>query len=197
MKTKLMISAATITDIINFVYKETFFSGYSHSFYNSSYIGNEIFSEYLLKLCEQPVDKMIDLFNRGEFNYYSARMIKNLVYYKYSKVNKEVINVKFNELDDSLTDYEYDVNNSPDSYEVDGLKSKIDVFLDEYVENNEGAWYEVMLFRMHYYEKLTFREMSRQTKIPFTSLHQSVTNVKNMVQSQFGDDYNDVAKNNN
>lgn len=194
MKTKEMISASTISDIINFIYSETFFSGYSHSFSYDFFIGEEIFSEYILKVCEEPTEKMLKLFNTGCFNYYSARIIKNMVINKYSKVNKNIINFKYDELSD-YKNYNQDDCDEPSSIEVDELIQNIHNFLDKYEKENKGGWYDVTLFKMYYFEDNTYREMEKLTKIPSSSLFHSVTKLKNLVVESLGTDYEEIFKN--
>ena len=191
------MTAETINDIVDYIYSETFFSGYSYSFSYDPYVGQEIFSEYLLKICEEPIEKMISLFNKKQFNYYSASIIKNMVYNKYSNINKNVINYKYNDLEtieNTLIEDDYIPLHSD---EVDSLINEIDLFLNDYVNKKQGFWYDAELYKLYFKEGMTYRSISDLTKIPHTSIFLSIKKVKELLAKRFGDEYAELIEKQN
>jgi len=188
-----MKNKTTIEDIINHIYEDSFYKGFSSSFHMSPYIGEEIFQEFILIILEQPIEKMIKLYDNKEFIYYSKVIIQNLVFNKYSTINKNY------KQQISLDEYELDIedkeSNSLDSREVDGLLKRIDTFLEDYSEKNKDFWYDKELFNMYFYEDETYRSIGKKTRIPFTSIFHSIAGTKKLIQDKFGKDYLDVNNN--
>lgn len=178
-----------IDDLVDHIYNEPFFKEYSKSLSHNNITQEEIFQEYLLKVCENP-EKMIKLYNDGSFKYYSVAIIRNLVYNKYSTINK------------------YHTNNTPEELESKCLKDTaadvceyqeieertLKLFNDISSTVSKSHWYDIEVYNMYFIQGMTYRGISKLTKIPHTSIFHTIKKMKNRIREVHGNDYNTIKE---
>jgi len=184
-------------EISKLITTDSFFSGYAKSFSNDEFIANEIYSEFLLKVCEMNQDKLQQLFDDGQLKYYCARIIKNVVYHPSSIVKKNHFDRKLVYIDDD--DCFFEVENKEDEppqhlnqEAIEILLKDIKWFLAEMAKENELGWYNQQVFELYHEEYKSLRDMSKDTTIPTSSIYNSVKKTKDKINDLFRERYDSI-----
>jgi hypothetical protein len=184
-------------EISKLITTDSFFSGYAKSFSNDEFIANEIYSEFLLKVCEMNQDKLQQLYDDGQLKYYCARIIKNVVYHPSSIVKKNHFDRKLVYIDDDA--YFFEVENKEDEppqhlnqEAIEILLKDIKWFLAEMAKENELGWYNQQVFELYHEEYKSLRDMSKDTTIPTSSIYNSVKKTKDKINDLFRERYDSI-----
>ena len=184
-------------EISKLITTDSFFSGYAKSFSNDEFIANEIYSEFLLKVCEMNQDKLQQLYDDGQLKYYCARIIKNVVYHPSSIVKKNHFDRKLVYIDDDACFFE--VENKEDEppqhlnqEAIEILLKDIKWFLAEMAKENELGWYNQQVFELYHEEYKSLRDMSKDTTIPTSSIYNSVKKTKDKINDLFRERYDSI-----
>ncbi len=178
-------TTTTIEDVVNHIYSDPFFKGFSSKFYNDEFLSEELFQEFLLIVLEKK-DKMIELYDNKQLNYYSYTVIRNLACNKSSTFNKNHSSLNRTELHDNFESTNDDIYQN----ELKGLLEEIDEFLSNKVKEDSNFWYNKELFELYFFGNESYRSLSQQTKIPITSIFNSVTTTKKLINDHFSEKYN-------
>lgn len=162
-----MITASTLNDIITHINQDT--DMYKEIVMNvSKQYYEDMWGEMMLILLEyKNPDKLIEAYNKKYFKYFFIRILTNQIhsstspfFYKYKRHNLD-LNVEI----ESVGDIE------DDSWveEINKFNEKTDEFLEQ------EHWYDKELFNMYYKEGLSYSKINQLTKIPKSSLWNSVS----------------------
>jgi|TARA_A100001011_G_scaffold388564_1_gene468471 hypothetical protein len=128
------------------------------------------------------------MYNETEVNkFYVYVTLKNL-WTDYSKAKGKH---KIIRLDDYEVTYEI-VDGESDNYNYakHSAEEKIIGKIKSEVENWEH-WYDRKLFKIYYETDISMRKLAKETNISVTSIFNSCKNYKDMIQSKFGEDFED------
>jgi len=196
-------------EISKLITTDSFFSGYAKSFSNDEFIANEIYSEFLLKVCEMNQDKLQQLYDDGQLKYYCARIIKNVVYHPSSIVKKNHFDRKLVYIDDDSWEWSigkdegnalmFEILNKEDNEPqhlnqeaIEILLKDIKWFLAEMAKENELGWYNQQVFELYHEEYKSLRDMSKDTTIPTSSIYNSVKKTKDKINDLFRERYDSI-----
>ena len=79
-----------ITDLdglVSYIYANPLFRNFTISLSKNEYTREEIFQEFLARVCEHP-ERYIDMHQRGSFDYYAWLMIRSSATNKYSQLRR-------------------------------------------------------------------------------------------------------------
>ncbi len=129
------------------------------------HLREDLKQEVILVICELPEEKIIGLHERKELEFYTVRVILNMLKNKYSQFYRRY----------RQTFVEYNPNESEQiessEYEERLLREQIeDVTLEEI---NKLYWYDKELI-MLYLKHKNFRSIQAETNIPLTSIYQNI-----------------------
>ena len=178
--------------MIEQIYKDGFYKGFCNTLVYSKTDKEELYSEFILKVCELDKTRLKDLMDKKEFKYYAVGMIRNLVYNKYSTYNKN--NKIFAEITDDLTEEPKEPNYF-DTKQSKELLKKVEDYVNIGVEESSDAFYHSKVFQIYYKEYNNFRAMSKETKIPISSLHNSLKKTNNNIKQTFCEEYKQLTLN--
>ena len=184
-------------EIYKLITTDSFFKGYAKSFSDDDFIANEIYSEFLLKVCEMNQDKLQQLYDDRELKYYCATIIKNVVYHPSSIVKKNHFDRNLVHIDDE--DCYFEVENveevEPQHLNQEAiveLLKEIKWFLAEMAKENELGWYNQQVFELYHEEYKSLRDMSKDTTIPTSSIYNSVKKTKDKINDLFRERYDSI-----
>ena len=128
------------------------------------------------------------MYNETEVNkFYVYVTLKNL-WTDYSKAKGKH---KIIRLDDYEVTYEIvDGESENYNYAKHSAEEKIINKIKSEVENWEH-WYDRKLFKIYYETDISMRKLAKETNISVTSIFNSCKNYKEMIQSKFGEDFED------
>lgn len=128
------------------------------------------------------------MYNETEVNkFYVYVTLKNL-WTDYSKAKGKH---KIIRLDDYEVTYEIvDGESENYNYAKHSAEDKIINKIKSEVENWEH-WYDRKLFKIYYETDISMRKLAKETNISVTSIFNSCKNYKEMIQSKFGEDFED------
>ena len=128
------------------------------------------------------------MYNETEVNkFYVYVTLKNL-WTDYSKAKGKH---KIIRLDDYEVTYEIvDGESENYNYAKHSAEEKIINKIKSEVENWEH-WYDRKLFKIYYETDISMRKLAKETNISVTSILNSCKNYKEMIQSKFGEDFED------
>lgn len=128
------------------------------------------------------------MYNETEVNkFYVYVTLKNL-WTDYSKAKGKH---KIIRLDDYDVTYEIvDGESENYNYAKHSAEEKIINKIKSEVENWEH-WYDRKLFKIYYETDISMRKLAKETNISVTSIFNSCKNYKEMIQSKFGEDFED------
>lgn len=127
----------------------------------------DLFQHVLIILIEIPSDKLIQLYQANQLQWYFVKLCLNQLQGKRSEFNKLY---KSQELKEELSGNEVD----EDSYDFDfDIKEEC---VNKALE--QMHWYKRDLFKL-YKECRSYRKLSKETKIPVTSIQLTIKEVQN------------------
>ena len=154
---------------------------------------DEVQSELIVTLAEMNEEKLITLYNNKELKYYSIAIIRNMVLNKRSPFNKQ--------FEKGLC-YEdnKDVWNAAEEVAVidfnddagDKLLADIYSFLSTRSKNVSGGWYDEKLFKMYFGDNVSFRDVSKKTGIPTSSIYHNIKNTTEIINNEFKTTYDGI-----
>ena len=162
--------------IIERVYNDPFFVDYINGLVTPNN-REELHSEFILKVCEIPEEKLLQLNQFNELRYYCIRIIYNIITHPSSDYRKEnLINI------DSI---EYKATTEEDIQEGEDIINDIRAFMRGRSERVEGAWADEILFDKYIMEGRTYRQIAAETGIHYVSLFKSMKLIKSMLKTKF------------
>lgn len=127
-------------------------------------------------LTDKEEEKIQSLIDKNQLQYYfTAILIRN---YHSSTSRFHYIYRKGSDLRAEKDVYELDI--PQDEFDAD-KEAKI-TFIEEAVKDLD--WYEKKMVELYFYEGMSYRKISDLTKIPKTSVYNSVTQIKNKIKDK-------------
>jgi hypothetical protein len=183
------------SEIYNYITSEPFFEGYSKSFSTNDFIRKEIYSEFLLKICEMNQDKLNELFYEGRLKYYCTKVIQNVVFHPTIGVGKKYPDlVSFDSEDvwiEAMNEEEEEYY-PLDQQKATQLLKDIKEYLKDVASENDKGWYSQKIFELYYEDYNSLRKMSEDTTIPVSSIYNSINKTKTKINELFREQYNDT-----
>jgi hypothetical protein len=140
------------------------------------HLREDLRSEVILIICEMPADKIIGLHNRKELEFYTVRIILNLIksdtspFAKTYRQTHEPIMIAANEFGARETDLACDPDNA-DTLEDRFIREHIEDYAMSEIDNL--YWYDKEMILM--YKRLgNFRAIEDETGIPFISCYKNI-----------------------
>jgi hypothetical protein len=185
----------TIEEVLTHITIDTFYKGYAHSFIRSNheYKKEELFSCFIEAVLNMKPERVLQLCKSGEFKYYSAAIIRNLVFKKSSNFNK-YNNDDIQEFDASRYDKEEEQRSHYNQQQSEELLSDIDTFLTSKAGESNELWYDSNVFKLYHSKYKSYRKMAAATGIPVSSLYYSVQKSKVRLRKNFKTQYNNILK---
>jgi len=131
------------------------------------------------------------MYNETEINkFYVYVTLKNL-WSDYSKAKSKYTIYRIDGVSD---EYSFDSSEwavyEETSYEKEKAEEYILASINEEVESWEH-WYDKKLFKLYYNTDISMRKLAKETRISVTSIFNSCKNYKEIIQSKFGEDFED------
>ncbi len=184
-----------LPDILEHIYFDEFYRGYSAGFFpKDKFRGEELFGEFLLLIADMNKEKLFSLCESNELKYYSVAMIKNLFLSKGFRQCRDEPRESVDYLEQTTDD---EVRNHFNQVECETLLKDIGKHLRKLSLDNEGYWYDEQVFNYYYNEYNNYRDMSKATKIPVSSLYHSVKKTKQRIKKEFKEAYKNIDRNGN
>ena len=191
--------------IITELYNDETLKGYVKKMSPNNH--EEAFSQLMLDVMTKiPKDRLSDLKQSKELNYYVVGMARNMIVNPSSPFNKHFNENKMLSYDaildcddDNIEKLEFLIDEAASVEEIrieeereDGINSLLSQtkeWLAERTRRVDRAYYDEILFNKYFTDKLTYREISKATRIPLSEIYNGVTNVQEIVQTKFKNDY--------
>jgi DNA-directed RNA polymerase specialized sigma24 family protein len=170
--------------VINEIYTDSFYKGYCNSLFYNEIKREELLSEFILAVLEMNQERVKELIDRKEFKYYAISIIRNLAFNKNSSFNKNNTVALENDIieDENLEQPVYF-----EDEKAKELKKCIYSKLLKDSKKSTNLWYEKEIFFLYHNEFKSYREMSKATGIPVSSIHNSVIKTTEKIKEQFKD----------
>lgn len=138
-------------------------------------MGRDALQEVALKICETPDEELERI---KSFKGWAFMIMRNFA----SKTGESR---KYQErvLDWHRLKTEHYSTYNP---EIDELANKAQEEIERLAEHGSEYWYEGMLFK-EYIQEGTMRELSRQTKIPLTSISKTINETRDILKDRLDD----------
>jgi RNA polymerase sigma factor (sigma-70 family) len=131
------------------------------------------------------------MYNETEINkFYVYVTIKNL-WSDYSKAKSKYVVYS---IDNYSKDYVFDTSDKIVYEEVNYEKEEAQEYILKKINQEVESWdhwYDKKLFKLYYKTDMSMRKLAKETKISVTSIFNSCKNYKEILQSKFGEDFED------
>tara|TARA_R100000951_G_scaffold8878_2_gene8031 strand:- start:1645 stop:2181 length:537 start_codon:yes stop_codon:yes gene_type:complete len=131
------------------------------------------------------------MYNETEVNkFYVYVTIKNL-WSDYSKAKSKYV---IYSIDNYTNEYIFDSSDRVVYEEVNYEKEKAEEYILKKINKEVESWdhwYDKKLFKLYYKTDMSMRKLAKETKISVTSIFNSCKNYKEILQSKFGEDFED------
>ena len=196
MITQTTKGLTTIEEVLTHITIDTFYRGYSYSFVSKyhPYKQEELFSCFVEAVLNMNPERVLELCKIEEFKYYSAAIIRNLVFKKsssFNKYNNDTV-LEFNERTMDRSDEPILSHYNQEQSET--LLDDIGEFLNDAAKESKENWYDMQVFNLYYNKHNSYRKMAKETEIPVSSLYYSVKKSKQRIRNEFETQYNNILK---
>lgn len=150
----------------------------------------DFLSHFILQIANTKEDKLIQLYERGQLDWFCLRVMtnqwksKNSTFWKIYRNNgfsgKNLIDFTDEEVSEDIED---DINELA-LVDEDILKQKIKLLLTEQYEDFYANQYHRTLFELYYFEKKNLRQISEQTDIKINSISRSIRKTKKYLKNK-------------
>lgn len=184
-----MVSADTINKIIELIESNNEYKQIFKKFIPNNKDRRNEFKQYIyLTLLESKnKQELVDLWNvdKNKFRFYFCRVVTNNIisstspwYLKFrDKDNTIELDTNTIDLEDDSNDVEIKMWNE---YKLDLINTIINL----YININSTNFRNFTLFKMYYYEKMNYKEISNKTNIPVTNVFNYITKAKNIIKEK-------------
>lgn len=167
------LTAATVTEVLEILSN---FSGFTFlkdmCNRNGGEAGQDLYQDLFLIIADYPPSKILDIFNRGEMQYFCSGIIINQTHSNTSPFYKQ---------------YKKPLPVDDLSNILDGGNIEKNIMLDD-IERalSKLGWYEQEIFKMYFYERKSLRAITREIKVPHTSIHITVQDTIAKIKKELG-----------
>jgi RNA polymerase sigma factor (sigma-70 family) len=144
---------------------------------------NELVQQMYIRISDYVKDVSKIMYNDTEVNtYYVYITLRNLYLSDFHKANKRTSYIE--DLPEDIVDYRID------NIKIEEEKEYFDRVIDK-VESivEKWYWYDKKVFNIHFYEEMSMRKISKETKISLSSIFNTLSNGKKKIKSQAIEDY--------
>lgn len=178
----MFLTADTSQKIYNFILQDKSYEEILHKFFSKKQDRDE-FRQYLwLIICEQQEDKLITAWNNGYFKYWYVSVVKNQIQSKTSPWHKKERSRNYNidELEGLNEPGEYGITFEDIDYEnYNNMRLElIEKAIKYWSEKDPHFLVEKECFTLHYYQGLSYRQISSKIGIPYPSVFLYVQSAK-------------------
>ena len=188
--------------IIEELYNDDMLKGYTKKLSPNNH--EDVYQEFLLivmtKISEQKLKELYDL---KELNFYCVRIIKNMVINPSSPFNKAIggTDVSYDvvadgfesEFSNSIIDEDSNVEDlslsKESSDEMNLCIQEIKTWLGRRSFRVKDSFYDEKLFTKYFVDAMTFEEISEQTKIPKSEIYNNIMATQSVIQTKFNNRY--------
>lgn len=128
---------------------------------------DDLRQEMFMVILEMPEQKLKEKYDEGSLKWYLIRTMLNMI-----KSDRSGFYMKFRRCNEELTDK----HDKPDISTHDELLDKVNEIVDTV------HWYEREILRLHTDQGKTFRAISKETKIPYRSILETMKNTKHKLK---------------
>ncbi len=175
--------------ILEEVFNDVFYKCYISSL--TPTLVDEAHSEFIIKFAEMDDDKLIKLYTNKEIKYYGIAIIRNMIFNKSSPFNKLFNNNSLQIEEAYYVPDEVDADTFNDDA-ADSLILSIWKFLEDRSVSIEGGWYSEKIFKMYFNTTKSFRDLSKETGIPTSSIYHNAKNTQELIINKFKDEYDRI-----
>lgn len=175
--------------ILQEIFMDVFYKCYISSL--TPNLVDEAHSEFIFKIAEMDEDKLISLYNNKEIKYYGIAIIRNMIFNKSSKFNKLYNNNNLQVEEAYYVPDEVDTDTFDDDA-ADELILSIWKFLEDRSKSIEGGWYSEKIFKMYFNTTKSFRDLSKETGIPTSSIYHNAKSTQQIIIDKFRDEYDRI-----
>ena len=143
----------------------------------------ELVQQMYIRISDYVKDVSRIMYNDNEVNtYYVYVTLRNLYLSGFHKISKK-------------TDYIDDLPKDVVDYRVDHLKIEEEKeYFDKVIDKVESIvedwyWYDKKVFNIHFYEEMSMRKISKETKISLSSIFNTLSNGKKKIKSEAIEEY--------
>lgn len=160
----------------NIVNSQSLFDYQNNSYVENEYLADELYSEFLLSVCEMDEQKLIKLYESDELKFYLLRIIVNQYKSNSSRYFRQ-IKKKYTK----IIDYAVFLEHNDDTQTiVNELSDNWLVFLNEKIEKLH--WYDKTIFQMYINDNLSMKKIADKIKIPESSIKSTIKSVRNYLK---------------
>lgn len=189
-----------INEVINILYTEEFKLMFLNITKDES-LADDLRQELAMIILTKDIDFLTGLIERKEFKFYCARILVNQFHSKrgdFHRMYKDYSQTDANVCTDDLIDFQPVEQDNKEEYKRQKTKllKEIRIFFHFYKLQNPTFHYNERLFNLYFdNEKLTYREITKQTKIPSSSVSNTINQTKKLIKEFFGDRITDLNNN--
>mgnify|MGYP003118163097 CR=1 FL=1 len=147
---------------------------------------NELVQQMYIRITDYVSDVEKILYNETEVNtYYVYVTLRNLYLRRHHKNNPKEVYLEDQENIDQITPVE----------NIKEQKEKFDEIFDK-IDNitKDWYWYDKRIFNIHFYDEMSMRKISRETKISLSSIFNTLSNGKEKIRKGAIEEYRKYLK---
>jgi len=147
---------------------------------------NELVQQMYIRITDYVSDVEKILYNETEVNtYYVYVTLRNLYLRHHHKNNPKEVYLEEQEDIDQITPVE----------NIKEQKEKFDEIFDK-IDNitKDWYWYDKRIFNIHFYDEMSMRKISRETKISLSSIFNTLSNGKEKIRKGAIEEYRKYIK---
>jgi len=144
---------------------------------------NELVQQMYIRVCDYVKDVEKIMYNDTEVNtYYVYVTLRNLYLSGFHKSNSKTSYIE--DLPEDIVDYRIDnIKIEEEKEYFDKVIDKVEKIVDDWY------WYDKKVFNIHFYEEMSMRRISKETKISLSSIFNTLSNGKKKIKSQAIEEY--------
>lgn len=191
--------------IINELTKEELYKDLCEGYTTNGYIADELYQEFFIVILEYDKDKICKMYDSNQLKYFCVGIIRRMIRSKtspfYNKIRKfDVISGEIGEksvINNNNNNSDYDDNLLEMRLLESNVLDKIEQCLRDEEIKNPKFWYSATLFKMYYYQKMTYRKIQLETNIHHVSAFHTIQSVVKLLREKLDIDlsnYKQIGK---
>lgn len=162
------------TEILDIIGRDRRYKGYCYR-YSGNKDAEEIYSHFLLKICEKDGDKLVELYEANQLHKYCVRMITVLITAPSSQIN---YTSKFAPDFCSYVSGLHEVQENRENYS--NIDQSVDIVLKE-----ESYWFNPKMWYLYVENDCNMAEVSRKTGIPVYTIRNWLNYMKEKFKKKY------------
>ena len=147
---------------------------------------NELVQQMYVRITDYVTDVNKILYNETEVNtYYVYVTLRNLYLRNHHKGNAKEVYIE------DQNDFDQVISND----NIEEQKKKFDEIFDKIEDITKNwYWYDKRIFNIHFYDQMSMRKISRETKISLSSIFNTLSNGKEKIRKGAIEEYRKYLK---